>query len=222
MVSNRVVTCVSVAPKRVSLFEPMGVNSFMVHSFPFRLHLPFPAPSVPRAPSRTFQKDSATESFSRWAKEGDEFEQRFKDFPVAFQHPHHGHPIFNLSDPPHLWKKLVNALWYSDLPWKSRNLARVCCDPEIGEYDLVEFSLKTLERVWYNEERGGGKFSLAEEAAQLTKYTKVNVQQFDRDSYNCMSVPLAVKVGRYIRAIRVLRSDLPRCLESASVRCVCW
>lgn len=113
---------------------------------------------------------------------------------MAFDHPYHQQPVFNLSDPPHLWKKIVNALWYSDLPWKSRNLAKVCVDPETGEYELVEFSLKTLEKVWYTEERGGGKWSLAEQTAQLTRYPKVVSEQFNRNGFNCMSVRLAVKV----------------------------
>lgn len=100
---------------------------------------------------------SATHTFSEWAKDGDEFEQRFADFRVAFDHPYHGQPVFNLSDPLHLWKKLVNALWYSDFSWKARNLAKVCVDPDTGGYELVEFSLKTLEKVWYNEGRGRGQ-----------------------------------------------------------------
>eukprot|EP00752_Nemacystus_decipiens_P015630 g13948.t2 len=143
---------------------------------------------------RTVQKDdSCTHTFSEWAKAGDELEQRFLDYRVAFDHPFHGQPVFNLSDPPHLWKKIVNALWYSDLPWKSRNLAKVYVDPETGDFELVEFSLKTLERVWFTEERGGGKWSLEEETAQLTRYSNVVPEMFNKNSFNCMSVRLAVK-----------------------------
>ncbi|CAB1105111.1 unnamed protein product [Ectocarpus sp. CCAP 1310/34] len=80
-----------------------------------------------------------------------------------------------------------------DLPWKSRNLAKVCVDPETGGYELVEFSLKTLEKVWYTEEKGGGKWLLEEKTAQLTRYSKVVSEQFNRSGFNCMSVRLAVK-----------------------------
>lgn len=97
--------------------------------------------------SRSFQKAFATYNLSEWAVEGNEFEQRFAYFPAAFKYSYHGGPVLNLSDSLHLIKKLVNALWHSDLPSKKRNLAKVWVNPMTGEPEWCTFSLQTLEKV---------------------------------------------------------------------------
>ncbi|CAM9951013.1 unnamed protein product, partial [Ectocarpus sp. 4 AP-2014] len=67
---------------------------------------------------RSFQKFFTTSTFSQWANEESPSEMRHEDFGVAFRHPQHGGPVFNMSDPVHLLKKVVNALWHSGLPDK--------------------------------------------------------------------------------------------------------
>lgn len=106
--------------------------------------------------SRSFQKQFATSTFSEWVKEDSPFEMRHKDFPVAFKHPQHGGPVFNMSDPVHLLKKVVNALWHSGLPEKQRDLKNLSWNQATEEFEWVGFSLKTLEKVWKQEEAGGG------------------------------------------------------------------
>ncbi|CAB1115480.1 unnamed protein product [Ectocarpus sp. CCAP 1310/34] len=120
---------------------------------------------------------------------------RHKDFKVAFRHPQHGRPVFNMSEPVHLLKKVVNALWHSGLADKQRDLKGLWWDPKTEEEEWVSFSLKTLEEVWNQEEAGGGIRSGAEQAAHLSRFRKVNPEMFYRNSHNCMSVKLSAKVG---------------------------
>ncbi|MEP2386988.1 hypothetical protein [Hyphomonas sp.] len=56
----------------------------------------------------------------------------------------------------HLLKKLVNALWHSDIEEKSRSLMKLWFDSKTGDIDWTHFSLKTLEQVYREEELGGG------------------------------------------------------------------
>ena len=129
--------------------SPSFVDVFAIYPFPLCTY----------ACSRTAQKDSATHTFSEWAIVDDVFEQLFKDFPVAFNHACKGGPVFNLSDTPHLLKKSVNALWCSDLEWKTRKLGKFWTQPATGDIEYREFSLKTLKKVYFNEELGGGGLS---------------------------------------------------------------
>ncbi|CAN0037104.1 unnamed protein product, partial [Pylaiella littoralis] len=85
-------------------------------------------------------------------------EKSFAEFPVAFRHPVHGGPIFNMSDPPHILKKIANACWHSDLAGKQRALAMWCTD-EHGNEKLVRFSLKTGERAYRLVENDGDSLS---------------------------------------------------------------
>lgn len=159
--------------------------------------------------SRTAQKDNAGRTFGEWAKPDDEFEQSFKDFPIAFNHPHHGGPVFNISDPPHLIKKLVNSLWYSDMETKDRKLGKFWPQPTTGELEWCEFSLRTLEKVYFNEELGGGALSRAEQAAMLQRFSSMKPDQFKRDSRSCMDVGLSMKVCQYRRRKREPKCALP-------------
>lgn len=120
---------------------------------------------------------------------------RQADFPVAFKHPHHGGPVFNMSDPVHLLKKVVNALWHSGLSNKQRDLMNLWWNPATDEFEWVAFSLKTLEKVWKQEEGGGGIRSTAEQAAHLSRFLKLDPEIFNRNSHNCMSVKLSAKVS---------------------------
>ncbi|CAB1103448.1 unnamed protein product [Ectocarpus sp. CCAP 1310/34] len=64
-------------------------------------------------PVRSFQLRAATVEFSAFAQGDDE--ESFSNFPVALRHSVHLGPMFNVSDPPHLVKKIANTLWHSDL-----------------------------------------------------------------------------------------------------------
>lgn len=96
----------------------------------------------------------------------------------------------------HLLKKIVNALWHSDLKEKSRDLMKLWWNPVTDDFEWTKFSLKTLEKVFTEEERGGGSRSAAEEAANLKRFRKMDAGMFQRNSYNCMSVSIAAKVRR--------------------------
>ena len=79
---------------------------------------------------------------------------KFADLPVAFRHPFHDKPIFNLSDPQLIVKKLVNALWHSDLPGKLRLLGMWWAHPKTLGEEYSQFSLKALADVYFHEEMG--------------------------------------------------------------------
>lgn len=117
------------------------------------------------------------------------------EFEVGFRHPLHGGPVFNMSDPVHLVKKVVNALWHSGIESKQRDLKNLWWgdDPD-DEPEWVSFSLKTLEKVWKEEEEGGGHRSEAEQAAHITRFLKFDPEMFNRNSHNCMSVRLSAKM----------------------------
>ncbi|CBN76029.1 hypothetical protein Esi_0281_0015 [Ectocarpus siliculosus] len=145
------------------------------------------------AEHRSFQKYLAEIAFSEWARGDSAFEKRMGDFKVAFKHPSHGGPVFNMSDPVHLLKKVVNALWHSDIPSKQRDLKKLWYNEAAEDYEWVSFSLKTLEKVWKEEEAGGGVRSVAEQAAHLIRFLKFDPEMFTRNSHNCMSVGLSAK-----------------------------
>ncbi|CAN0268915.1 unnamed protein product, partial [Pylaiella littoralis] len=105
---------------------------------------------------RSHQLRAGTFKFGAFSQ-GDA-EKSFAEFPVAFRHPVHGGPIFNMSDPPHILKKIANACWHSDLAGKQRALAMWCTD-EHGNEKLVRFSLKTGERAYRLVENDGDSLS---------------------------------------------------------------
>ncbi|CAM9341971.1 unnamed protein product, partial [Ectocarpus sp. 12 AP-2014] len=139
----------------------------------------------------------ATQLFGRWAKQGQSkdarFEATFAKFLIAFEHPYHLRPVFNLSDPMHLVKKLVNTLWHSDLDWKNRSLGKLFLNERTGEAEWADFSLKTLERVYVQEEMGGGAKTVEEQVADLQRFVSLTPEQFRRTKHNCMSVQLSCK-----------------------------
>ena len=118
----------------------------------------------------------------------------FADCPVAFRHPYHGKPIFNLSDSQHIIKKLVNALWHSDVPNRPRQLGMYWTHPTTGEPNFSEFSLSTLGKVYRHEEMGLGGPRAEDQVAEWTRFRSLIPEQFSRNSHNCMSVGLAKKV----------------------------
>lgn len=155
-----------------------------------------PRPPLFRRPpgSRSFQTHASTVKFESYKKGPDE--EEFADFKVGFRHPVHGEEIFNVSDPMHDMKKLVNALWHSDLPDKPRQLGNFCVDnADGGNLKFVPFSLKTGERVYRGEEFDNDSLTAAERASVWTIHQNISQGVWKRDSYNCMSVSHAAKVG---------------------------
>ncbi|CAM9233899.1 unnamed protein product [Ectocarpus sp. 13 AM-2016] len=151
--------------------------------------------SYASALSRTSNKDDATHTFSKWASEDDEFEQSFNDFPRRLRPPIPWRAGLQHVEPPHLGKKIVNLLRHSDLPWESGKLDILWVDPVTGENDLVPFSLKTLEEVYYNEELGGGAYSRSEQAATLQRFGNIRPEQSNWNSHSKMKMGLAAKRG---------------------------
>ncbi|CAN0525236.1 unnamed protein product, partial [Ectocarpus sp. 12 AP-2014] len=90
----------------------------------------------------------------------------FKAFKTGFIHPVHPHPVFNMSDPMHILKKAVNALWHSDIPTKQRQLGMWRADSD-GRRQFARFSLKTGERVYNTWEVDGETLTLEERMATL-------------------------------------------------------
>ncbi|CAN0068614.1 unnamed protein product [Ectocarpus sp. 13 AM-2016] len=129
-----------------------------------------------------------------------------------------------MSDPPHRWKKIVNSLHQSDLPWQSRKLARLWVDPVTGEYDLVPFFLKTLEKVYYNEELGGGAFTQNEQVATLQRFGNMRPEQFNWNSYNNMNVGLAAKnlSGSAVRACNSANAKLVANGQAPNAEIACY
>ncbi|CAB1100333.1 unnamed protein product [Ectocarpus sp. CCAP 1310/34] len=130
-------------------------------------------------------------------------------FPVAFPHPVHLGPIFNMSDPPHILKKIANTCWHSDQDSKKRELAMWCGDEE-GNTDLVRFSLATAERVYNQVENDGNTLSQEEKVASITTFRKVVPSCFNRNSWNCMNVSYSAKVlsGTIVCMIEKVQRDL--------------
>ncbi|CAN0396896.1 unnamed protein product [Pylaiella littoralis] len=62
----------------------------------------------------SFQTHAAILGFVHWIKGPNE--GSFASFNIGFRHPVHLHEVFNMSDPMHILKKIVNALWHSDIP----------------------------------------------------------------------------------------------------------
>ena len=135
------------------------------------------------------------ETFGNWADANSNLESMFADFPVAFRHPHNGHPVFNLSDPGHITKKTVNALWHSDKKDSERNLGMYMPHPETGEDTYSNFSLNTLKKVYDHEELALGGESREDQVAEWTRFRSLTPEQFSRNSHNCMNVGLSNKVG---------------------------
>ncbi|CAM9921407.1 unnamed protein product, partial [Ectocarpus sp. 6 AP-2014] len=76
---------------------------------------------------------------------------------------------------------------------KQRDLKKLWYNEAAEDYEWVPFSLKTLEKVWKEEEAGGGVRSAAEQAAHLIRFLKFDPEMFTRNSHNCMSVGLSAK-----------------------------
>lgn len=145
----------------------------------------------PASSSRSFQTHAATVKFEAFCK--GEREKSFADFLVGFLHPVHLHEIFNMSDPMHILKKIVNALWHSDIPHKKRELGmwRV-----IDGFILVfsQFSLKTAQQVYNEIEFDGDTLTAEERAATLNTFRNLEPGIFHRDNHNCMNVQTSAKV----------------------------
>lgn len=145
--------------------------------------------------SRAFQEHAATVLFGECAKEGEEY---FSGFGVAFPHAHHQQPVFNMSDPPHLTKKLVNALWHSDIPGKKRALGMYRVNTKTGETEFCLFSLKSAERVYNKLEEHSEDATLGEHAATLRTFHHLTPAMFRRTNHSCMNVSLSAKVGQNV------------------------
>lgn len=142
--------------------------------------------------SRSFQNRAATEAFEKWSKGGSE--EPFSDFKVGFQHPHHLGPIFNMSDPMHILKKIVNALWHSDILGKQRDLGAWLEGEDGEEEQFFHFSLKTAERVFNQIENEGEDLSTEEKAALLSTFRHHSSAIWRRTNHSCMNVSHSAKV----------------------------
>eukprot|EP00752_Nemacystus_decipiens_P018315 g16431.t1 len=172
---------------------------------------------------RSFQMRAATVDFGAFA-EGDD-EDSFLGFPVAFPHPVHRGPIFNMSNPSHILKKIANACWHSDQDTKDRELA-MWCEDEKGNTDLVRFSLATAERAYHQVENGGNTLSQEEEeeVAPITTFRKIVPSCFDRNSWLCMNVDFSSKVlsGTIVRMIEKVQRDLTTTGEPLDMELECY
>ncbi|CAM9770889.1 unnamed protein product, partial [Hapterophycus canaliculatus] len=150
---------------------------------------------------RSFQTRAATEKFKAWSKGGGE--TPFDDFGIGFLHPHHLGQVFNMSDPMHILKKIVNALWHSDIPDKKRALG-MWLSNGAGGLEFSEFSLRTAERIYNEIENEGDRLSLNERSASLRTFRHHFAAMWRRTSHSCMNVSHSAKVlsGTIIRAIR--------------------
>lgn len=113
---------------------------------------------------------------------------------MGFLHPHHLHVVFNMSDPMHILKKIVNALWHSDIPEKQRSLGMWLPNNE-GELEFSLFYLKTGERVFNEIENEGGRVPLNELAASVRVFRNHLAAMWNRTSHSCMNVSHFAKVS---------------------------
>lgn len=120
--------------------------------------------------------------------------------------------MFNISDPMHLVKKVVNAAWHSDIPDEPRNLGMWWLHPRSCELEFHHFSLKTLERVYKTEEEGGDDRRPEERLGDLAKYRRLVPEQFRRNSHNGMNVGLSAKVMSAPRHVRRVNANFTRFL----------
>ncbi|CAM9700634.1 unnamed protein product, partial [Hapterophycus canaliculatus] len=140
---------------------------------------------------RSFQTHAATVTFEAFC-EG-EREIPFAGFAVGFLHPVHLHEILNMSDPMHILKKIVNALWHSDISHKKRELG--------------------MWRVNHEIQFDGDTLTPEERAATLTTFRKLEPGIFHRDNHNCMNVQISARVvfsGTIVGAIRKCQADRER------------
>lgn len=98
-----------------------------------------------------------------------------------------------MSDPPHILKKISNALWHSDQENKKRDLA-MWCEDEKGGTQFVKFSLATAERAYNEVENDGNTLSQEEKVASITTFRKIVPSCFNRNSWNCMNAGFSAKV----------------------------
>ncbi|CAN0449260.1 unnamed protein product [Pylaiella littoralis] len=170
---------------------------------------------------RSHQLRAGTFKFGAFSQ-GDA-EKSFAEFPVAFRHPVHGGPIFNMSDPPHILKKIANACWHSDLAGKQRALAMWCTD-EHGNEKLVRFSLKTGERAYRLVENDGDSLSTEERVASISTFRNLKPGCFNRNSWNCMNVGMSSKVlsGTMVRIIDKVQFDRVTMGESPDLELECY
>ncbi|CAN0308487.1 unnamed protein product, partial [Pylaiella littoralis] len=150
---------------------------------------------------RCFQARSSSEKFETWVK--DDKEKPFSDFKVGFRHPHHLGVIFNMSDPMHILKKIVNALWHSDIPDKQRDLGVWASERDGESKKFFRFSLKTGERVFNEIEYEGKQLSMNEKSAMVSTFRHHSQAIWRRDNHSCMNVSHSTKVvgGTVIAAI---------------------
>lgn len=134
--------------------------------------------------------------FSKWARGEDEASH--KDFPVGSLHPCHYGPVCNMSDPVHLAKKVVNALWFSDIPGKQRSLGMFRMSPLTGVREFSQFSLKTLERAYKTVEDDGVEMTPEERVSTLQMFLSLSPAMFKRNSHTCMNVSLSAKVSTLV------------------------
>jgi hypothetical protein len=110
-----------------------------------------------------------------------------------------GFPRFFLSDPPHIWKKIVNHMWKSNFG-KTRSLH---CPVEIGgdgDGDEKKFKLEPI-----NLQMNKDAHTAAEvRHGVIRRYRRFTAAVFDKDSWSCMVVKWAVQamsstMGKIIR-----------------------
>jgi len=113
-------------------------------------------------------------------------------FYVAVEHPIYGKlfPIFLIPDPPHIWKKVVNALESSNptRKKKTRSLAKLNSAGQI-----TSMSLSMCETAWENYESPNGE-SLIGGQYCLRRCTRLSKENFHRTHFSKMSVKNAVRV----------------------------
>lgn len=124
----------------------------------------------------------------------DDKEKPFSDFKVGFRHPHHLGVIFNMSDPMHILKKIVNALWHSDIPDKQRDLGVWASERDGESKKFFRFSLKTGERVFNEIEYEGKQLSMNEKSAMVSTFRHHSQAIWRRDNHSCMNVSHSTKV----------------------------
>ncbi|CAM9931894.1 unnamed protein product, partial [Ectocarpus sp. 13 AM-2016] len=170
---------------------------------------------------RSFQTHAAILGFCHWIKGPKE--GSFAGFKVGFLHPVHLHEVFNMSDPMHILKKIVNALWHSDIPAKQRQLGMWCVTDQ-DELKFSQFSLKTAQRVYNDVEYDNDSMTPEERAATLTIFPGMPVGAFNRTNFTCMNVKLSAKVvsGTIVQAIREVRANQETRGESPDLALGCY
>lgn len=130
-------------------------------------------------------------SSKKWSGEG---EDAFAKFKVGFLHPQHLGEVFNMSDPMHILKKIVNALWHRDIPGKKRELGMWRTNTN-GDEEFAEFSLKNGERLYVSLEYDGDTMSLEQRVSSIRTFYRIPPSVWKRTSRSFMNVAHSAKVS---------------------------